>query len=775
MKVGLFNVIISVAAVVCFTASHSFKEEAKQRPLDVWAFRSVLDKKPRMLTLALNTECYAAYDLAHCKLYKVWKGGVAMEGAAYTDKKEIQPTSWGTAYFSDSLPSQWSAQLNGQEVFSRIVHRGYTFKNNQIYLKYALLLTTKDTILIEERPEFVQDKAGKPGLERLFKTSNVPMGASVFLKSTDSMIQLKANTTTNQTTYFELLPEQFPPKPQKKFVHAGRAWMDKSDCFTCHKIEENEVGPAFQRIAQKYSNDKKSVEYLVSKIRDGGTGVWGTGVMNSHALLPDSALTAIVSYIFTLKPKATIVATPAVSTKKTQAISRVNKPGFEMPLQGVHPSYDLSTLHSKNFKPRVAAMAFLPDGRLLVTTWDKVGGVYLLDGISTGDSSKVKVKRIASGLAEPLGIEVVNGEIYVLQKQELTKLIDLDGDELIDEYQVVCNSWGVTADFHEFAFGLVHKDDHFYVTLSMAMRLKPDEKQLPDRGRTLKISKDGSFKSVNFGLRTPNGIGLGVDNEIFVTDNQGQWLPGNKFIHIKKGDYHGMAWGWLIDKAAPPMTPPAIWLPEDEIGNSPSEPVLVHEGPYKGQMLHGDVTYGGIQRDFLEKINGEYQGAVFRFSQGFEAGINRMRWGADGALYLGEVGMEGGGWSWKERLSGLQRLKYNGKSTFEMLAVRAQPHGFEIEFTQPLKAGKSLQASDFLVQQWWYKPTKNYGGPKMDLEQMEISKLQLSKDRTKVYLEIPNLKEKHVVYFRLPDELKSSSGQSLWSSETWYTLNAIPK
>lgn len=274
MKVGLFNVIVSVAAVVCFTASHSFKEEAKQRPLDVWAFRSVLDKKPRMLTLALNTECYAAYDLAHCKLYKVWKGGVAMEGAAYTDKKEIQPTSWGTAYFSDSLPSQWSAQLNGQEVFSRIVHRGYTFKNNQIYLKYALLLTTKDTILIEERPEFVQDKAGKLGLERLFKTSNVPMGASVFLKSTDSMIQLKANTTTNQTTYFELLPEQFPPKPKEKFVHAGRAWMDKSDCFTCHKIEENEVGPAFQRIAQKYSNDKKSVEYLVTKIRDGGTGVW---------------------------------------------------------------------------------------------------------------------------------------------------------------------------------------------------------------------------------------------------------------------------------------------------------------------------------------------------------------------------------------------------------------------------------------------------------------------------------------------------------------------
>jgi cytochrome c len=111
MKVGLFNVILSVAVVVFFTAGHSPKEQAKQRPLDVWAFRSVLDKKPRMLTLALNTDFYAAYDLVRCKLYKVWKGGVAVEGAAYTDKKEIQPTSWGAAYFLDSLQSfQWSAQ-----------------------------------------------------------------------------------------------------------------------------------------------------------------------------------------------------------------------------------------------------------------------------------------------------------------------------------------------------------------------------------------------------------------------------------------------------------------------------------------------------------------------------------------------------------------------------------------------------------------------------------------------------------------------------------------
>ena len=82
-----------------------------------------------------------------------------------------------------------------------------------------------------------------------------------------------------------------------------------------------------------------------------------------------------------------------------------------------------------------------------------------------------------------------------------------------------------------------------------------------------------------------------------------------------------MRWGFLDSlKEPPPVAMPAIWLEEYEIGNSPSEPTLIKDGPYKGQMLHGDVSYGGILRDFLEKVNGEYQGAVFRFTGGLEGG-----------------------------------------------------------------------------------------------------------------------------------------------------------
>ena len=79
---------ISFLLIVIVLSACADDEKHFSRPRDSWAFRSVLDKQPRMLTLALDTACYAAYDLANCKLTKVWKGGVTLEGAAYTDKKK---------------------------------------------------------------------------------------------------------------------------------------------------------------------------------------------------------------------------------------------------------------------------------------------------------------------------------------------------------------------------------------------------------------------------------------------------------------------------------------------------------------------------------------------------------------------------------------------------------------------------------------------------------------------------------------------------------------
>jgi len=780
IKSILKNIAYPILACVVFSFFSACDTEAptnRKRPLDVWAFRSVLDKKPRMLTVALDSQLYVAYDLANSSLYKAWKGGVTMEGAPYTSKKNIQPTTWGTSYSSDSLPPQkWVVARNGKQKDSKIANKGYSFKNDQVYLEYALILSTGDSVQITERPEFVKDQSGRPGLERSFKTVGVPDEVSITLQRGKNSFELSSNAVSIKTDYFDILPEQFPPDPKASYDHLGRLWMEESDCFTCHQIEKADVGPSFTQIAQRYQNDEKIQLQLGEKIRQGGSGEWGQNVMNPHPQLKENELKLMLDYILGLKKeKDTIAYKPFLRDFSVKTAKHKVLPGHGAPLESVHPSYDLTTLHGGSFKPKVGGLAFLPDGRLLFTTWDTVGGVYILDGFQEGDSTKIVKKRIAAGLHEPLGIEVVDGNIFVLQKHELTQLIDLDGDDIIDEYRAICNTWQVTEDFHEFAFGLVYDKGYFYVSLSMAMRLMATEKQKSDRGRTIKIAVDGSYEQLDYGLRTPNGIGLGVGGNLFVTDNQGQWLPGNKLIHVKKDAYNGMAWGLLDSLQEPPkMILPSLWLPQNEISNSPSEPILMKDGPYKGQMLHGDVSHGGIKRDFLEKINGNYQGAVFRFSQGLAAGVNRLCWGPDGALYIGEIGMVGG-WTWKETKYGLQSIKYNGKPTFEILALRARPKGFEIEFTQPLEETTKVDPTDFFITQWRYKPTKEYGGPKLDLKQLTITTTDLSPDRKKLYLEIPGLKKEHVVYLRIPDHFQSAEGQKLWSSETWYTLNNIPE
>jgi cytochrome c len=158
-----------------------------------------------------------------------------------------------------------------------------------------------------------------------------------------------------------------------------------------------------------------------------------------------------------------------------------------------------------------------------------------------------------------------------------------------------------------------------------------------------------------------------------------------------------------------------------------------------------------------------------------EAGVNRHVWGPDNAVYIGGIGSTGN-WRHDRKLwYGLQRIKYNEKPTFEMLAVRAKTNGLEIEMTQPLAAGIGTNALKYTVKQWWYKPTAEYGGPKMDLENLGIESIRISEDRKKIFLELDGMKEGHVVYLKLPNDWTNDENQNLWSTEAWYTLNNIPK
>ena len=81
----------------------------------------------------------------------------------------------------------------------------------------------------------------------------------------------------------------------------------------------------------------------------------------------------------------------------------------------------------------------------------------------------------------------------------------------------------------------------------------------------------------------------------------------------------------------------------NEICNSPTAILPIREGKFAGQVYIGELKLGGVQRASLERVNGVLQGAVFRSSQGFEGGSNRLESGPDGSIYVGCIGEQAHG------------------------------------------------------------------------------------------------------------------------------------
>ncbi|GAB3440792.1 family 16 glycoside hydrolase [Actinophytocola sediminis] len=491
---------------------------------------------------------------------------------------------------------------------------------------------------------------------------------------------------------------------------------------------------------------------------------------------------------FTLVPTSALSTdadvTRVTSPGRKECEGVTDSPGDGLPLNDVHPDYTLTNLRPDGFEPQVTGMDWLPDGRLAISTWggdreSVLGEVYLIENV-TGDTdpSRVAPKKIATNLEEPMGLKYVDGTIYVSEKDGLTALVDTNGDEVTDEYRTIA-TWPFGGNYHEFAFGLLYDKGYFYVTTGIAMvpgGATADPQLVPNRGSTLKINKDtGEVSYVAGGLRTPNGIGWGPGNDIFVTDNQGMYVPTSKLVRIKQGafyNHHTNPDGPYDDQ---PVTEPVLWMPHGEISNSPSNPLVLPNGTFKGQLVFGDVTYGGLQRAYLEKVGGEYQGAVFRMTQGLESGVSRISLGPDGAIYTGGIGWEGN-WGQTGKLKfGLQKLSFDQSTAFDIHAMKAIDGGFELTYTQPLSDETAQDlAEKYRAEQWRYVATPQYGGPKIDQEDVTVTSATLSADRTKVTLKLAGLKPGHVVYVHSPRPFSSASGAELWSTEAWYTLNTLP-
>ncbi len=82
---------------------------------------------------------------------------------------------------------------------------------------------------------------------------------------------------------------------------AALAIEAKSDCITCHKLDEKLIGPSYKDIATKYAaNQEEMIPKLAAKIISGGQGVWGEVPMTPHSALTKEEAQTLVKYIFLL-------------------------------------------------------------------------------------------------------------------------------------------------------------------------------------------------------------------------------------------------------------------------------------------------------------------------------------------------------------------------------------------------------------------------------------------------------------------------------------------
>ncbi len=469
----------------------------------------------------------------------------------------------------------------------------------------------------------------------------------------------------------------------------------------------------------------------------------------------------------------------------------------------------------------VGGLCLLPNGDLGIST--RRGDIFIVENPT---SAKPYFRKFASGLHEVLGLVYKDGSLYCAQRGELTKLTDTNMDGRADLFETVF-AWPVSGHYHEYSFGpKLAPDGSFFVSANVAFGDEQwwrGESRVPWRGWMMHITPDGIMEPWATGFRSPCGLGM-IDGELFMDDNQGDWIGSGGLVFVKKGIFAGhpagLKWTSLPNSPVtlttkqlydfvnpredkdkngryikpenienekfvtifdakqkfPEVQIPSVWLPHGILGISNSEIIKIPDenfGPFGGQILIGDQGQSKISRVFLEKVNGEYQGAAWEFRSGFQSGVLRLAWARDGSLFVGETNR---GWgSAGEANDGLQRLVWNNRIPFEMRTVKATPDGFEIEFTKEINRKAAENLASYAVSSFTYKYHPVYGSPQVNIKKLKVLGVKVSEDGLRARIIVDGLRRYYIHQISLTGITDKENSWSPVHPTVYYTLNNIPE
>ncbi len=337
---------------------------------------------------------------------------------------------------------------------------------------------------------------------------------------------------------------------------------------------------------------------------------------------------------------------------------------------------------------------FFPDGSAAVCTMQ--GDVWRVDGLDDA-LANVRWRRVAAGLHHALGLVVADGAVYVLGRDQITRLHDRNADGEADFYECVSNAYATSPAGHDFICGLEHDAAGNFYTASGNQGL-------------LRISPDGKRVEVlATGFRNPDGLGLAPGGTITVPCSEGEWTPASMVCEVPPGAKEPPHFGYGGPRGGKPPALPLAYLPRG-LDNSSGGQVFVAGrkwGPLQGQRVH--LSFGTASHFLLlrDEVDGQPQGAVVPLPGDFRSGVHRGRFHpTDGQLYV--TGMSG--WATYSAADGcFQRVRYTGDPVQLPRRLHVHRNGVLVEFTRPLDRGLVERADRHFAQCWNYRYGPGYG------------------------------------------------------------------
>ncbi|MEX0779417.1 MAG: DUF6797 domain-containing protein [Balneolales bacterium] len=408
---------------------------------------------------------------------------------------------------------------------------------------------------------------------------------------------------------------------------------------------------------------------------------------------------------------------------------------------------------------RLSGLDFFKDGtRAAVSTWN--GDVWIVSGIDE-TLDNIKWRRFASGLFYPMGVAIVDEEVYVTERSQLTRLHDLNGNGEADYYENFNNDGIVYPKAH--SLGLeVDSEGNFYFYKN-GNRV-PSE--IPQHGALIQVSPDGKSREVYArGYRGANTLGIGDDDMILGADQEGNWVPVDRIDVIKQDGFYGDRRHGGEHLEVGEFEPPITWTPKD-VNNSSGMITYAGDsrwGPLSGQWIMGSYGQRTLFAVLTEEMGGKLQGGIVKLPVESTSGLMRGQVNPnDGQLYV--AGLRG----WQTLATddaSFERIRYAGGNANLPKEINITPKGVQLTFTDPLDPESAQNLQNYHVERWDYIYSSKYGSPEVlpDNSQIEardtmkVSSLTISENKKTVFLELPDMRS--VMQMKIAYELTFGSGQ----------------